>query len=776
MIESVVPVASSPSDRWTRPIDPSRYDRSSAVRPAERRAIAELGLVNLRRLAPHDSGAPGWRAIRRLLRPIDDAAAVLHEPVTPHRRRARLDAAAVLLLRCAETGRSYWAWSGEEWAGLLGKDLASFRTSVPAWAEAAARPQLAAHAFLLGGFADFYKLGKFGRLALAWRVFGRDRVDGEIHRIRTVLAGWGYQLGREDDQLLPMVVCQVLLLNRSPHLEDLTTILFERIRADRLLPAARGNTLHAMQRAVAELGLCDPPQRMTGRHSTRASGGSPVWAAWVERWYDTSTLTPHTRRNLRATLFKAGRWIEAEHPEAADPADWTRKTCATWVAAVDRMKVGDYLQRTASLTDRLGKPMEAPSKAGHLTAVRTFFRDLQEWELIPRRFDPQRALGTPRSIAALLGPDPRVIADDIWAKLMWAGLNLTEDDLPQAQAGNFYPLELVRAITLTWLFSGQRSDEIARLRTGCIRWEHDGSVITGDSQKVLARDAVCLLDVPTHKTGTAFTKPVDPILGQALDAWQAIRPSQPKFTDRRTGELVDPLFAFRARKVSSVYINNTVIPMLCRKAGVPAADVRGNITSHRARSTIASLLYNAKEPMTLFELQAWLGHRSPQSTQFYAKISPTTLTRAYDDAGYFSRNVRTIEVLVDRGAVTSGAAASGEPWQHYDLGHGYCTYTFFEQCQHRMACARCDFYTPKESSKAQLLEAKGNLLKMRASIPLTEDEQAAVDDGQAALDRLLDRLADIPTPAGPTPRQLDVPAGAALLPIIDVRQDKAQQP
>lgn len=38
-------------------------------------------------------------------------------------------------------------------------------------------------------------------------------------------------------------------------------------------------------------------------------------------------------------------------------------------------------------------------------------------------------------------------------------------------------------------------------------------------------------------------------------------------------------------------------------------------------------------------------------------------------------------------AVTSGTAVAGEPWQHYDLGHGYCTYTFFEQCPHRMACA-----------------------------------------------------------------------------------------
>jgi len=155
--------------------------------------------------------------------------------------------------------------------------------------------------------------------------------------------------------------------------------------------------------------------------------------------------------------------------------------------------------------------------------------------------------------------------------------------------------------------------------------------------------------------------------------------------------------------------------------------------------------------MTLFELQAWLGHRSPQSTQFYAKISPTTLTRAYDDAGYFARNVRTIEVLLDRDAVASGTAAAGEPWQHYDLGHGYCTYTFFEQCQHRMACARCDFHTPKDSSKAQILEARENLQKMCVMIPLTDDEQAAVDDGDAALSRLLDRLADPPRQPGQRP-------------------------
>jgi hypothetical protein len=75
-----------------------------------------------------------------------------------------------------------------------------------------------------------------------------------------------------------------------------------------------------------------------------------------------------------------------------------------------------------------------------------------------------------------------------------------------------------------WLFSGQRSDEIARLRLGCIRWQHDGHPIP-DNADVPAADAVCLLDVPTHKTGTAFSKPVDPILGQAIDARAAVRPT-----------------------------------------------------------------------------------------------------------------------------------------------------------------------------------------------------------------------------------------------------------
>jgi HAMP domain-containing protein len=60
-----------------------------------------------------------------------------------------------------------------------------------------------------------------------------------------------------------------------------------------------------------------------------------------------------------------------------------------------------------------------------------------------------------------------------------------------------------------------------------------------------------------------------------------------------------------------------------------------------------------------------------------------------------------------------------------------------------MACARCDFYLQKESTRAQLSEARRNLQRMLAQIPLTDDERAAVEDGSAAVGRLVQRLQDV---------------------------------
>src|SRR5436305_12740660 len=198
-------------------------------------------------------------------------------------------------------------------------------------------------------------------------------------------------------------------------------------------------------------------------------------ASTAGRW--PGACSARYRLTMRSGRSKMGRWLAEKHPEITEPSQWTRQTCAAWVAAVDRMAVGDYSQSLNGKRGRAGDPLSPKTKSSYLRMARAFFRDLQEWEWIPRRFDPARALGAPRSLRALIGPDPRVIADDIWAKLLWAGLNLEAADLPRAD-GRVHPVEMIRAITLAWLFSGQRSDEIARLRVGCVRWQHDGIPIT----------------------------------------------------------------------------------------------------------------------------------------------------------------------------------------------------------------------------------------------------------------------------------------------------------
>ncbi len=83
-----------------------------------------------------------------------------------------------------------------------------------------------------------------------------------------------------------------------------------------------------------------------------------------------------------------------------------------------------------------------------------------------------------------------------------------------------------------------------------------------------------------------------------------------------------------------------------------------------------------------------------------------------------------------------------------------------------MACARCDFYIPKDSAKAQLLQAKTNLLRMKQEIPLLEDELAALEQDVAAIDRLCQRLADVPAPSGQSPRQL---GASAIIPLSEIR-------
>ncbi|EOC9589210.1 integrase, partial [Escherichia coli] len=177
--------------------------------------------------------------------------------------------------------------------------------------------------------------------------------------------------------------------------------------------------------------------------------------------------------------------------------------------------------------DRRGKMMMPAARARMLGRIRTFFHDLQEWGWIPVRFSPERVFRAPRSLTSLVGPEPRIVADDMWCKLLHAGQNLQESDLPNCVAyPYFYPLEMVRALSVLWLFGGLRRDEILRMQCGCIRWQQP-------EENNVSR--ICLIDVPVSKTYAAFTKPVDPIIGEYIEQWELVCNPHPLQEDSKTG-------------------------------------------------------------------------------------------------------------------------------------------------------------------------------------------------------------------------------------------------
>ena len=46
---------------------------------------------------------------------------------------------------------------------------------------------------------------------------------------------------------------------------------------------------------------------------------------------------------------------------------------------------------------------------------------------------------------------------------------------------------------------------------------------------------------------------------------------------------------------------------------------------------------------------------------------------------------------------------------------------------------------------------------MQQTLTLTDDELSAVTEGAQLLEFLVDKLRDVPTPGGPTPRQMQTP-------------------
>lgn len=723
--------APAPFDYEVWQPDPD-WDCSPELQPIERDTLIKLAQYVVGRHKQNWSNCVRQR-LSRLIIPLRAALKWMNAASTTTN-----SAIHDIILEMHRLEKNYWSWTQDDWLEVLCSSEEVFRKKYGSCGNC--RQYVLAIAWLLCGFNRLEAAGCFYHYRLSVKVFGRPATEAAVNKLQENMQRLGFVAADNNirNALLLSMLCQRQVDPEKLELETLKRVITYG-------PVYMRRSAATLSRIFAAMGLFPAGidhrilERRRPHGEYRATSNVPEeWLRWCERWRKTAIKAPSSELSTWYRILQCGRWLKATHPDIHSPADWSRDIALEYVAAVCQMKIGQWSEPRHMYQNRIGQLMTASARAGILQAIRVFFRDLQEWGLIIVRFNPVRTFRLPRAIRASIGPAPRVVADDIWSKLVWAGLNLQEQDLHYGEQLYYrYPFSMVRALCVLWLFGGLRRDEILRMRTGCIRWQNDEH--QGGSR-------ICLLDVPVNKTSTAFTKPVDPIVGEYIDCWEKERNIQPDQLDLKTGELVSYLFMHKAARISQSYINKSLIPMLCRKAGVPNKDIRGTITSHRARATIASQLFNAREPLGLFELQRWLGHSSPSSTQHYIDITPTKLAGSLSKAGYFERNRRMVSVLIDQDAISSGQMQKGEPWRYYDLGHGLCSYDFFEQCPHRMACAKCSFYLPKSSSEAQYIEGRQNLLKIMQEIPLTDDEQAAVNNDIGAIDKLLEKLKNIETP------------------------------
>ena len=638
-----------PTTPWSWPLDVEIYDRAPALSSQEKEALTAF-LLPRRHLAQMVSTVSQQGKLVRLMQPLSDVFAAIEGD-----EQAKIESTHLLLRMCARAGQPFWAWEHPTWLRVLGMSLEDFFTIHKPGNQTGIRQYVIAAAYLLGCFRDLPALGGIEMVKLAYKVFGRERLEANLAPVVWVNEQWGYSQGGRVAALRSLVA-EVLLLNGNPNIREITLPFLQHLYEAMEAVVPGQAMVYRLSRILVSLEILERPLALRGGlpaekyKMERERGIAPEWVEWVERWFTTTTRPLPHRRDMRLDLLRMGRWLAQHHPEVLTPANFTRELAAEVEALVNEMTIGDFSCENLNVPlKHPGQPWSAGRKHGFLGVLRRCFSEMIDWGWMERRFNPQRVFATPRHLKQQFRVAPRPISDDLWAKLLWAGLNLRAEDCPvqgnhrrphgeenteqqgnMQDAGSFYPLEMLRALAVVWLFAGLRSDELSRLRVGCARQQ---TVVTGEPPE--ESKPLCLLDIPVHKTGRAFTKPVDPLVGEAIAAWEAVRPAQPDLVDPKTGEQVQFLFCYRAKRLSKTYLNKTLIPVLCQRAGIPRADARGSISSHRARSTIASQLFNAREPMTLFELQAWLGHQSPATTQHYVLTSPTKLAQAYKGCRLF---------------------------------------------------------------------------------------------------------------------------------------------
>lgn len=780
------PPSPPPGSRpWRMPIAPGDYDHTPELRPDERAALVVL--EELQTGWQKRPRAHAHRVVTRLERPVWDIAALRY----PAPAAAAGAASTVLRRAMLARGTTFWAWSPAEWADTL---CPSARAYLRRYGPANKGHITFMHAaYLLGGVTDLTAIGQIEDMVeSAYVYFGRALVEAQVGRIAGTLMGrdgLGYTISPRLLQELKSQVCHLLVVNRSPYLEDLTEEVLRAHepprarcgpRPKRCLDVVRVRAALRALRLLAAAPLADG--RLYEGFDT--SGVAPAWAAWCFAWYRRNVrVSPQLRQGAMCGALMAGRWLAEHHPGITTPEGWDEDLALEYVAAVCGMMTGDYASPRGLVPLRArgqaGRPLSAGGIDARLYAMRRLFGDLEDYphavgDAPPRRtrfsFKPAQAFETPSPVKRRMQPDPRDIDLALWYKLVYAAATLADEDLPHHSR---YPLAYWRAAALLWVSAGRRSDELRRLRVGCVRrdWVPEMRADNGLPVEDGRADDVatlCYLHVPSGKVRGPFWIWLPDYAADAVDAWLAERPpAQPPLWDVKDREPADYLFCLRGVRMDKDFINRALIPALCRRAGVPLQDARGQITSHRARSTRATILRMLGVPLD--DIAEYLGHTDRKTVMHYARTNPIQLARTIQKASDLERIVE--------GVIDMQAAAEGRPSVRWWLGWDadgeprYCGHPAWHTCAHRLECQKCSAFIGGEA--ARLLKEGEDVIPIQARVPMTPVEKAAADGNAELFNDLLAQLKDTPPPAPTSPGDIHNPMAFTLPLATQMSQEVA---
>jgi integrase len=759
---------------WRMPIVPEDYDRSPLT-TQEWQALEWWSILAHRQDHATDQARVTRRLLARFDQPIVDIFHLRHRGRDPH------GAPVVQYFLRQEMYRrkkTFWEWSEDEWLDTLCPTWETFK-AVYGERYGGYRSSIMDAAYLLGNVTQLRSVGLGFQITKAAKTYFGDEFARQCERVRSVLMGKGFAGGIVSAEQLYHCLSIVFVLNRSPLLEDISEELLASVHpeSEYMRQVYQRITIGLQHLNI----LSSPRQKMFGVPDPfQDDGMAHEWYGWCLAWYEQNTdLTPRIRRQYMNNLLTIGRWLLSHAPEVHTPEQWTEDLVLRFKADLCTWETGEYVsehgRELVKAKGKLGAILKPSGIYNYLNSLRRYFTDLTRRphpvagapaRRIQLDFAPKEALATPKQVRhALDRASPRDIDLRVWARLAIAAATLTQRDLPP---GARYPLSFYRAMGLIWVTSARRPNEIVRLRLDCFRKDWDPLMLDEDNhhverlvvshgspQKTQEKvPTISYLHIPSGKNRGPFWIWIPEYVVDAIDAWKSERPSnQRKLLDRKDREEVDYLFCFRDVLVGPKFINRSLIPTLCAKAGIDSEDAKGRITGHRGRSTRLTLL--RKSGVGLDDLAEYAGHANTQTIRRYANQNVIQLHRIIKDADDLSR--------VIEGVVDIQAAAQGLPALRWFIGYDadgepmYCGNQVYHTCPHRLDCVKCGMFIGGE--KAKLLHEGENTLPVTSKVPMTPVEKCTVDEDQEGVAACQAMLQREPAPETPDIRLIFNPEG-----------------